>query len=165
MLQGIIKKGKVLATKVPTPLVSDNGVLIKVHFSCISAGTEMSSVNTSKKSLIKRALDQPDEVRTAIDFAKTNGIMKTIQRVRGVLDNGKQTGYSISGEVIAIGKNIKGFEVGDKVAAAGAGLANHAEFVDVPENLVMKMPKTLLYKWLNQIIIIGKEKKITNKDL
>ena len=106
MLQGIVKKGKVLAVNVPTPKVSEDGILIKVHYSCISAGTEMTSVNTSKKSLIKRALDQPDEVRTAIDFAKSNGILKTIQKVRGVIDNGKQTGYSISGEIIAVGKNI-----------------------------------------------------------
>jgi len=155
MLQGIVKKGKVIASKVPTPKVTDNGVLIKVHYSCISAGTEMTSVNTSKKSLIKRALDQPDEVRTAIDFAKTNGILKTIQRVRGVLDNGKQTGYSISGEIVAIGNNIKNFQIGDRVAAAGAGLANHAEFVDVPENLVMKMPKTLSYKSASTVTLGG----------
>lgn len=64
----------------------------------------MTSVNTSKQSLIQRAINSPEEVKTAIEFAKTNGIAKTIQRVRGVLDGGKQTGYSASGTVIAVGK-------------------------------------------------------------
>lgn len=155
MLQGIVKKGKVIAQQVPTPRVSDNGVLIKVHYSCISAGTEMSGVNTSKKNIIKRALDQPEEVKTAIDFAKSNGILKTIQKVRGVLDGGKPTGYSIAGKVIAIGKNIKNISIGDNVAAAGAGLANHAEFVDVPENLVMKMPKGMNYREASTVTLGG----------
>ena len=153
MKQGIVKKGKVLAETIPTPIVSDGSILIKVHYSCISAGTEMTSVNTSKQSLIKRALNSPEEVKTAIDFAKANGIGKTIQRVKGVLDGGKQTGYSIAGEVIATGKGVGGFQIGDKVAAAGAGIANHAEFVDVPENLVMLMPKEMSCKQASTVTL------------
>ncbi|NQX99407.1 MAG: oxidoreductase, partial [Flavobacteriales bacterium] len=141
MKQGIVKKGKVLAETIPTPKVDKGTLLIKVHYSCISAGTEMTSVNTSKQSLVKRALNSPEEVKTAIEFAKENGVLKTIQRVRGVLDGGKQTGYSIAGEVIEVGEGVDKFQVGDKIAAAGAGIANHAEFVSVPENLTMLMPK------------------------
>jgi len=155
MKQGIVKKGQVLAETIPTPIVSDGSVLIKVHYSCISAGTEMTSVNTSKQSLIKRALNSPEEVKTAIDFAKTNGISKTIQRVRGVLDGGKQTGYSIAGEVISVGKGVDNFQIGDKVAAAGAGIANHAEFVDVPVNLVMPMPKGMDCKQASTVTLGG----------
>jgi len=36
-------------------------VLIKAHNRCISIGTEMTSVNTSKKSLVKSAIESPDE--------------------------------------------------------------------------------------------------------
>ncbi|MGB1247857.1 MAG: bi-domain-containing oxidoreductase [Chitinophagales bacterium] len=141
MKQAIIRKGKVLAQEVPSPKVDAGKVLIKVLHSCISAGTEMSNVNITKKNLIERALAQPQEVKTALEFAKKNGIAKTIKRVKGVLDGGKPTGYSIAGVVAGVsGENSK-FQIGDIVAAAGAGIANHAEVVAVPENLVMKTPK------------------------
>jgi len=155
MKQAVVKKGKVIAQNVPSPNVSKGSVLIKVHYSCISAGTEMSSVNTTKKSLIKRAIDSPEEVKEVLDFVKVNGIQKTIQKVRGVIDGGKQTGYSVAGEVIAIGKDVSNFQIGDRVAAAGAGIANHAEYVDVPTNLVMKMPNGLDYKYASTVTMGG----------
>jgi len=155
MKQAVVKKGKVIAQNVASPNVSSGSVLIKVHNSCISAGTEMTSVNTTKKSLIKRAIDSPDEVKEVFDFVKVNGIQKTIQKVRGVIDGGKQTGYSVAGEVIAIGAEVTSFQIGDKVAAAGAGIANHAEYVDVPTNLVMKMPNGLDYKYASTVTMGG----------
>lgn len=155
MKQGIVKKGKVLAENIPSPVVSDGSVLIKVAYSCISAGTEMTSVNTSKQSIVQRALNSPEEVKTAIEFAKANGIAKTIQRVKGVLDSGKQTGYSAAGEVVAIGKGVTNFQIGDKVAAAGAGIANHAEFIDVPVNLVMPVPKGMDLKHASTVTLGG----------
>ena len=155
MKQGIVKKGKVLAENIPSPVASDGSVLIQVAYSCISAGTEMTSVNTSKQSLIQRALNSPEEVKTAIEFAKANGIAKTIQRVKGVLDGGKQTGYSASGTVIAVGKGVTNFQIGDKVAAAGAEIANHAEFIDVPQNLVMPVPKGMDLKLASTVTLGG----------
>jgi predicted dehydrogenase/threonine dehydrogenase-like Zn-dependent dehydrogenase len=155
MKQAVVKKGKVIAENIPSPNVSKGSVLIKVHYSCISAGTEMSSVNTTKKSLIKRAIDSPEEVKEVFDFIKVNGIQKTIQKVRGVIDGGKQTGYSVAGEVIVVGEDVTNFQVGDKVAAAGAGIANHAEYVDVPTNLVMKMPNGLEYKYASTVTMGG----------
>lgn len=155
MKQGIVKKGKVLAENIPSPSASEGSVLIQVAYSCISAGTEMTSVNTSKQSLVQRALNSPEEVKTAIEFAKANGISKTIQRVKGVLDGGKQTGYSASGTVVAVGKGVVNFQVGDKVAAAGAGIANHAEFIDVPQNLVMPVPKGMDLKLASTVTLGG----------
>ncbi|MCB9263173.1 MAG: bi-domain-containing oxidoreductase [Flavobacteriales bacterium] len=155
MLQAVVKKGKVLAENVPTPNVSEGSVLIKVVNSCISAGTEMSNVSETGKSLIKRALEQPAEVKNALNFAKENGIMKMIARIKGTLEGGKPTGYSISGIVIGVGKNVKDFSVGDHVTAAGAGIANHAEFVDVPVNLVMKMPQGMDFKTASTVTLGG----------
>jgi predicted dehydrogenase/threonine dehydrogenase-like Zn-dependent dehydrogenase len=155
MKQAVVKKGKVISQDVPAPNVSKGSVLIKVHYSCISAGTEMTSVNTTKKSLLKRAIDSPDEVKEVLDFIKVNGVQKTIQKVRGVIDGGKQTGYSISGEVLAVGEGVINLQVGDRVAAAGAGIANHAEYVDVPINLVMKMPNELDYKYASTVTMGG----------
>jgi len=155
MIQAIIKKGKVLGEETPSPKVSKGSVLIKVVNSCISAGTEMSGVTNSGKSLIKRALEQPAQVAKVINMAKSVGISKTISKVKGTLDAGNATGYSISGVVIAVGENIESLKVGDKVAAAGAGIANHAEYVDVPQNLVMKMPQNLDFKEASSVTLGG----------
>jgi predicted dehydrogenase/threonine dehydrogenase-like Zn-dependent dehydrogenase len=140
MLQALIKKGKVFAEKVPNPVVSDGSLLIKVINSCISAGTEISGVESSGKPLIKRALEQPEKIKKVFDMVKSDGLLNAINRVKGQIDSGSPTGYSISGIVIGVGNGVSRFQIGDHVAASGAGLANHAEFVDVPENLVMKMP-------------------------
>ncbi|MBN1406890.1 MAG: bi-domain-containing oxidoreductase [Calditrichaceae bacterium] len=155
MIQAIVKKGKVKGEKVPAPVVSKGRLLIKVVNSCISAGTEISKVERTGKSLIKMALDQPAEVKQVINMLKERGISKTISKVRGALDTGKQSGYSISGIVIDIGEGVKGFEIGDKVAAAGADLANHAEYVSIPENLVMKIPDHLDFKKASTVTLGG----------
>ena len=155
MIQAVVKKGNVIGEKVPTPNVSEGCLLIKVVNSCISAGTEMTSVGESGKPLYKRALEQPEQVKEVLDFARQNGIKKTIQKIKGTLDGGKPTGYSVSGVVLGIGKNVSGFQVGDHVAAAGAGLANHAEYVDVPQNLVMHLPKGLDFKTASTVTMGG----------
>ena len=46
-----IKKGNTILEEVPLPKVKKGSVLIKVVNSCISAGTEMTSVKASGKSL------------------------------------------------------------------------------------------------------------------
>ena len=143
MIQAIVKKGSVFAEQISAPNVSKGCVLIKVVNSCISAGTEISGVSNSGKSLIKRALEQPENVKKVINMVKTEGIAKAYAKVKGRLDGGNPTGCSISGVVIAVGEGVSEFKVGDHVAAAGAGLANHAEYVDVPKNLVMKMPQNM----------------------
>jgi len=51
------------------------------------------------------------------------------------LDAYSPLGYSSAGEVIEVGEGVTAFKVGDKVACAGAGYANHAEIVAVPVNL------------------------------
>lgn len=155
MLQAIVKKGRVLAENVPAPNVSDNGVLIKVINSCISSGTELSGVKESGKSIFKRAMEQPEQVKQVFKYFQDNGLSKTIQRVKGTLDSGKQTGYSISGIVVATGENVTSFKVGQRVAAAGAGLANHAEFVDVPSNLVIHLPDNLPFDLASTVTLGG----------
>lgn len=155
MLQAIVKKGVVLAETVPTPNVSEGCVLIQVVNSCISAGTEMTGVTGSGKSLIRRALEQPENIAKALNMAKSIGIKNTINKVSGMRDSGSPTGYSISGIVIAVGEGVSGLKRGDRVAAAGAGLANHAEFVDVPQNLVMKMPNELSFEDASSVTLGG----------
>ena len=70
---------------------------------------------------------------------KKQGPIQTYRAVMKKLDAYSPLGYSCSGEVIEIGENVSEFEVGDKVACAGAGYANHAEIISVPVNLCVKL--------------------------
>lgn len=143
MKQAIIKSGVVNAETVPSPIVGNGEVLIHLEYSCISAGTEMSSVNNSGKSLLRRALDQPENVKKVIDSMRNDGISKALNKVKSKVEGGNATGYSISGKVIGVGSGVEGFKIGQRVAAAGAGFANHAEIVSVPKNLVTHVPENL----------------------
>ncbi len=55
-------------------------------------------------------------------------------------DQGWNLGYSAAGEVIAVGEGVKDVAAGELVACAGAGYANHADYVCVPRNLVCRIP-------------------------
>jgi predicted dehydrogenase/threonine dehydrogenase-like Zn-dependent dehydrogenase len=146
MKQAILRKGTVFPEDIPAPIVSDGSVLIKVVNSCISAGTEMAAITSSGTPLIRRVLDQPEKVRKVLKLALSDGIKKIYKQVKGELDAGKPVGYSVSGVVIARGEGVRQFEIGDRVAAAGGGLAYHAEYVDVPVNLVVKIPGDLPFR-------------------
>jgi predicted dehydrogenase/threonine dehydrogenase-like Zn-dependent dehydrogenase len=163
MLQALIKDGRVLAKEVPSPVVSKGSVLIRVIYSCISAGTEISGVQASEKTpLIRKAMKQPEKVEKAWDMYKSEGFMKTVAKVKTFSETEKKnagairpTGYSLSGVVLATGEGIIDLKPGDQVAAAGAGIANHAEFVDVPRNLVMRLPEGLDYKTASTVTLGG----------
>jgi predicted dehydrogenase/threonine dehydrogenase-like Zn-dependent dehydrogenase len=143
MIQVIAKKGKVIGEDVPLPSVSEGSALIKVMYSCISAGTEVSMVRASEKSLIKRALEQPDNIKKVFNMVRSLGIVETFEKIRGRSKIGSVLGYSLSGIVMAVGGGVKDFKVGDRVACAGAGVANHAEYVDVPKKLIVRIPNEL----------------------
>lgn len=54
---------------------------------------------------------------------------------------GWNVGYSAAGEIIAVGEGVRDLAVGEIVACAGVGQANHAEYVAVKRNLVARVPK------------------------
>ena len=155
MLQAIIKKGKVMAEEVPSPILSAGEVLIAVSYSCISAGTELKSVGNSGENLLMRAIKQPENLKKVIALAKSQGIARAFSKVQQKVKYGTPTGYSNSGIVIAVGEGVQSIQVGDKVAAAGAGIANHAEYAVVPENLVMKVPEGLDLKLASTVTLGG----------
>jgi len=142
MKQIFVKKGSVIVDEVPAPLVSDDSVLVKVTYSCISAGTEVSSVDSSGQSLLDQVVKQPVKVAKAFNNFKKEGLAATIKKIQRKLDSNAifPLGYSASGVVLDVGKNIKDIKTGDKVACAGAGIANHAEYIEVPKNLLVKIP-------------------------
>lgn len=140
MKQVLIREGGAAVEEVPAPNVGRRNVLVQVAYSAISVGTESASVQSSGLPLYKRALKQPANVQRVLEMARTQGISRTIARVRNQLASGLPTGYSAAGVVIAVGEDVTEFAVGDLVACAGAGIANHAEYIDVPVNLTVRVP-------------------------
>ena len=53
---------------------------------------------------------------------------------------GWAVGYSAAGEVVEVGADVADLSPGDLVACAGAGTANHADYISVPRNLVCRIP-------------------------
>ena len=146
MKQALIRKGRVFPAEVPAPVVNPGCVLIKVVNSCISAGTELAGVTGSGKSVIRQALEQPQKIAKAMNMMRTEGLARTIAKIHGHLEAGQATGYSAAGIVLAVGEGVTDLRPGDRVAAAGAGYANNAEYIDVPRNLVMPMPEGLSFQ-------------------
>lgn len=143
MKQVLIKAGTAVVEEVPAPLVGRKNILVRVTHSCISVGTEMAGVRMSGLPLYQRALKQPENVKRVLEMMRDQGVKRTMDRVMGKLSAGSATGYSAAGVVIELGEEVEGFAVGDRVACAGAGIANHAEVIDVPVNLAVKIPEDL----------------------
>lgn len=138
------KSGEVRTEEMPSPQCPNNGVLIEVHSSLISAGTEKTSVDNAQGSLLARAKKQPEQVKVVLDAVKSYGIKETFRRVGAKLNSYKLLGYSASG--IVIESRCDEFKPGDRVAAAGAGIANHAEIIAVPKNLVVHLPENVSFE-------------------
>jgi len=131
--------GDMIIQEVPYPQLGKGMVIVKNHYSIISAGTEGSTVVAARKSLIGKAKERPQQVKQVIDAFKKQGPIQTYRAVIKKLDAYSPLGYSCAGEVIEVGEGVTEFEIGDKVACAGAGYANHAEIVSVPINLCVKL--------------------------
>lgn len=143
MKQAFAKKGVVIPVDVPEPSVKKGFVKIKVAYSAISAGTEMTSVKGSGKSMLSRAIENPAQVLKVLEILKTQGLKNAKGKVASAADKLNAIGYSVSGEVIEVGQAVDGFSVGDLVSAGGSGFAVHAGIVTVPKNLVVKIPSGL----------------------
>jgi len=135
------RTGEVELFEVPEPELRPQGILVRTHFSAISAGTERASMEQSSKSLVSKALSRPDVVRQVVDFARQNGVRAAYQKVTSKLDTLSTMGYSCAGEVIAVGSEAGEFRIGDRVACAGVGYANHCEVNYVPRNLAVRIPE------------------------
>ncbi|MDZ7691007.1 MAG: alcohol dehydrogenase catalytic domain-containing protein [Balneolaceae bacterium] len=80
-------------------------------------------VNFGQANLLEKARQQPERVKQVIDKMKTDGIKPTLEAVFRKLDTPLPLGYSQAGEVIAVGKGVTEFQVGDRVISNG----HHAE--------------------------------------
>lgn len=140
MRQVFVSRGKIFVDDIPAPLLDNNSALVEVAYSLISTGTEVTGVQRSGESLLRRAVQQPENVKKILGILRERGIQKTLALVEGKLGAASPLGYSCSGVVVQVGEGVEKVKPGDWVACAGAGSANHAEVVLVPKNLVVKVP-------------------------
>lgn len=140
------RTGEVRVEEVPVPSLRSGAVLVANRFSLISAGTERMKIETGKMSLLGKARSRPDLVKKVLRTLQTEGISATYRKVTARLESPSPLGYSCAGEVIAVGSEVSGIEVGQRVACAGAEHAHHAEIVCVPQNLVVPIPDGVSYE-------------------
>lgn len=134
------KTGEVTLRDVPVPQCGGKRILVRNRNSLISLGTERSTIELGRKSLLGKAASRPDLVRRAWDKAKKEGLLKTWQEAMGRLDTPTPLGYSGAGVVEQCGVAATEFSPGDRVACVGQGFASHAEFVSIPVNLACRIP-------------------------
>src|SRR5574342_588260 len=138
-----MKTGKSSIEDVPVPTPREGQALVKVEASLVSAGTERMVVEFAEKSLVGKARSRPDLVKQVLDKARREGLVNTAQAAFNRLDQPMALGYSSAGTIVALGKNMSGFKVGQRVACAGGGYATHAEYNVVPRNLLPPLPKNV----------------------
>jgi predicted dehydrogenase/threonine dehydrogenase-like Zn-dependent dehydrogenase len=97
-------------------------------------------VREARMSLLEKARARPDQLKQVIDTARQQGFEAAYQKVMNRLQQLTPLGYSLSGYVTEVGEGITDFSIGQRVAAAGANLANHAEYNFLPRNLVVPIP-------------------------
>lgn len=131
-----LKSGATILEEVPVPQVKAGYVLIQTTRTLVSLGTERMLVEFGKANLIDKARQQPDKVKQVLDKMRTDGLQPTLEAVFNKLGQPLPLGYCNVGKVVAVGRGVTEFVVGDRVASNG----NHAEFVCVPQNLVAKVP-------------------------
>ena len=135
------RSGELKVAEVPAPALGAGELLVATRVSLISSGTERQLMQLAKSSLVGKAAARPDLVRRVLVNVKKEGLRPTFDKVFAKLDTPIPLGYSLVGEVDRGRRATSpGFALGDRVACAGAGLANHAEINAVPKNLCVRVP-------------------------
>lgn len=137
------KTGELKVAEVPVPSIKPGGVLVRNVNSLVSVGTERLVIDLAKKNIIGKALARPDLVRQVINKARAEGLMEAYRQTMSRLDSPVPLGYSSSGIITDLGKEVDEFRVGDGVACFGGGYACHADVIFVPKNLCVKIPENV----------------------
>jgi predicted dehydrogenase/threonine dehydrogenase-like Zn-dependent dehydrogenase len=141
-----LRSGAIAISDVPAPTQPKRaGVIVRVHASLISAGTEKMKVDLARASLIEKARQRPEDVKKVLAEVRQQGFWSTWQRVSRKLDTPGPLGYSCAGEVVAVSEDVEDLKPGDRVACGGQG-AYHSEMVSVLRNLCVKVPDNVPYE-------------------
>ncbi len=139
----IDKKGKVKVIDLPEPQPGPDQVLIQNHYSLISSGTELSSLSKTPTELVRQTISDPWMRKAVQQTVLSAGLGQTARRVWHEMIKPREIGYSGAGRVLAVGEEVDGFRVGDKVAYAATG---HAEIVAPSVNHVVPVPEEVDFR-------------------
>ncbi len=137
-----LSSGDTVLAKLPVPQVKYGHVLIKTQCSLVSLGTERMLVNFGKANFLDKARQQPDKVKQVFQKIQSDGLRPTLDAVFRKLGEPMPLGYCNAGEVIGVGEDVTEFKIGDRVVSNG----HHAEVVNMPKNLVAKIPDGVPYE-------------------
>ncbi len=137
-------KGQLYIQDVPAPATPEKGAFIKTHTSLISSGTELSQA-MGGGSLLRKAIAQPELVGRAFQLALREGLAFTAQAVQDVSSMWFPVGYSAAGMVETVGPEATGLRAGMRVACSGSKYATHADYMAVPQNLLVPIPDNVTY--------------------
>ena len=141
-----MRNGKIEIKDIPVTQPSKGFVLVQTAYSLVSAGTERTMADFAGKSLVEKAASRPDLVKMVVEKARREGIVSTFESAMNRLDLPMYPGYSSAGRVAAVGADVSGFQVGDRVACGGGNYAVHAEYATVPKKLLVKLPDNVSYE-------------------
>ena len=137
------RTGRLELVEVPAPAVGPGQILVRNVYSIMSPGTEKMAMDFARKSMLGKARSRPDLVKQVMRKVRQEGPLPTYRTVINRLDAPQPLGYASAGVVEEVGAGVATFAPGDRVACAGAGYANHAELIVVPENLTAHVSKNL----------------------
>ncbi len=139
----------------PIPKPGPGEILIKNHYSVVSTGTEIATIESSNKSMADKLQDSSN-IEKGLELFEKEGVRAVWNAVFPKNISPIQLGYSSSGKVIEVGRDVKNFHVGDMVVSNG----NHAEYVVVNQKLCSRIPeetspKDAAYTVLGSIALHG----------
>ena len=139
----------------PIPKPGPGEILIKNHYSVVSTGTEMATIESSNKSVADKLQDSSN-IQKGLELFEKEGVRAVWNAVFPKNISPIQLGYSSSGKVIEVGRDVKNFHIGDMVVSNG----NHAEYVVVNQKLCSRIPeetspKDAAYTVLGSIALHG----------
>ena len=135
-----LRSGETLIAEIPIPKPKPGTALVRTAASLVSSGTERTLVEFAGKSLVGKARSRPELFKQVVDKARREGLLTTVEAAFNRLDQPMPLGYSSAGTIVATGEGLQGFHKGQRVAGAGGGYAVHAEYVVIPQNLMVPLP-------------------------
>jgi predicted dehydrogenase len=173
MRQILLNMNGAVVARMPRPVVQPGTVLVRVHYSLVSVGTEVAPLRPGKISSpdttpVERGLERAQVLRHYFK-ASLRDPRKAARRIQQSVDyrigrhlrsaapltpgdanaaptsadlraQGWNVGYSAAGEIVEAGAGVTDLAPGDLVACAGAGEANHADYIVVHRHLVARIP-------------------------
>jgi predicted dehydrogenase/threonine dehydrogenase-like Zn-dependent dehydrogenase len=137
MLKLISKSDGLKLAEHSLPNLGKDDVIIRTIASCYSKGTESSTSQNHQKSLIKKVIDNKNKISELFLQGDFSQLLKKFNSQKSSVIN---MGYSASGEVIAVGKNVYNVKVNDTVVIVGQS-ANHGQFSVVPKGLCVPIKR------------------------